>query len=371
MSNNVTKKIICGCDDGHDSVKANIAILTVQDNEVIDIETKTFAIPSKVLHGAQSTGIGGEDSVDGGIYTVDDVQYTVSDSLGGNVIDTRSLNYPTSAVNRVLVNDVLLNMGLGGCDVVLTTGLPLSDFYLPDASPNRDLIERKRANLLSATGPIKQHMIDGLMPNIVEHNVMPEGVGAVYDMAVNENGTDNEEFFDLLEAGPVGVIDIGGKTIDLAVATMGRNGIIVDMSRSVSINFGMLKVMESINDQLKIDLQLSNPLAPRAMLRLLKTKQMMFSGKFIDVSKSFDTAVDKCWTEMCDLLRSRWGHAQDLSRIVVAGGGAYTFSEKVKSLYPQSVTSDKPEFANARGMLKLRMLSFLQSLDKAKAAEAA
>lgn len=355
-------KIICGCDDGHDSIKVNMAILECVGDEVTTMNTKSLVIPSKAVHGAQSTGIGGEGSTDGGIYEVDGSLFTVSDALTGSVIDTRALEYATSAVNRVLVNDALMRLGLGGKEVALTTGLPLSDFYLGNAAPNTALIERKKANLLSATAAISLHLSNAAVPNIVEHRVLPEGVGAIYDMAVNADGSDNQEFFELLEEGTVGVIDIGGKTIDLAVVSMGRGAPVVDMRRSGSINFGMLKVQDEINMQLSMKLRMSNPLSPRAMLKLLKEKTMMYAGQKRDVTDVFDASVEATWPEIEGLIKSKWGGAEDLARIVVAGGGAYTFFDKIKEVFPAAVCSESPEFANARGMLKVGMLTFMQNM---------
>lgn len=352
----IKKVIVGGCDDGHDSIKLEVCILSVRDGELVGREHKSLCMPSKVFHGAIATGLNGAD---GGIYKVGSAMFTVSDALVGDVIDTRSLDYPVSAVNRVLVHDALLRLGMGGQPVALVTGLPISD-YFQGAEPNQDLIERKKLNLLSATGEISPHLNTQNLANIYDHSVASEGIAAIYDLAIREDGSDDEDFFELLEQAPVGVIDIGGKTIDMAVVTMGNGRPLVDMKRSASINFGMLKVQDALNAQLRKDFGLSQQLTPRAMARLLSEKRVMLSGEWHDATASIQTVINSLWPEIESQITAKWGKGQDLVRVVVAGGGAYSFFDCVKELYPQAIRSDKPESANARGMLKLAMLKVLE-----------
>lgn len=367
----IVRKIICGCDDGHDSIKAVVCELDVVNGEVESMNISKLTIPSKVLHGARATSLSSAGAnADGGIYKVGEEMFTVSDGMSGEVIDTRSLEYPTSSVNRVLVNDALVRMGFAGRDVTLVTGLPVSDYY-DGVQPNMELIERKKANLLSASAPISSFPAGVVMPNIISHGVCSEGVSAFYNMAINENGSDNEDFLKLLDDGPVGVIDIGGKTIDMAVVTLSRGGAQVDMMRSGSTSYAMLKVQEVIQTQLTKDYSLRQAVSPRAMKRVLSEKRLMLSGQAIDVTASVEAALNACWPEIQSAIISRWGNAEDLMRIVVAGGGSYSLFDRIKDCYPHAVRSDHPEYANAFGMVKVGMLNFMAELESEDSAVSA
>jgi plasmid segregation protein ParM len=365
----VVKKIICGCDDGHDSIKAVVCVLDVVDGAVAKMEIQMLTIPSKVLHGARATSLS-SGGADGGIYVVDGKTFTVSDGMSGEVIDTRSIDYPTSAVNRVLVNDALLRMGYGGCEVSLVSGLPVSDYY-DGVQPNIDLIERKKANLLTEVAPVQSFPAGKALPKIISHSVCSEGVSAFYHMAINDDGSDNEEFMALLEEGPVGVIDIGGKTIDMAVVALNRGMAQVDIQRSGSINYAMLKVQDAIQTQLMKDYSLRQPVAPRAMKRILSEKRLVLSGQSIDVSQSVEAAVNQCWPEIEGAVLSRWGKAEDMMRVVVAGGGSYLLFDRFKGIFSHAVRPENPEYANGCGMAKVGVLNFQQSLEDASSAVSA
>ena len=357
-----TEMIFCGADDGHDSVKLAVCVLTEEEGTPTAKHLSYLTMPSKVANGVRSTSITGDDA--GGIYRVGDSKYTVSDSIATNeVIDTRSIEYPTSDINRVLVTDALIRANLRGKEISLVTGLPVADFFA-SGLPNRELIDRKKANLLTSGMPKEKAVhtfpTESLMPQITSHQVASEGIAAIYDFAINDDGSDNAEFLDLLDQAPVGVIDIGGKTIDMAVATIGRGKPQIDLDRTQSLQFGMLRVSEEIARQLRIDYDVRD-LTPRAMHRVIAKKELLLAGQSIDVSASVIKALDAVRADFLGKLKAKWGDARDLARIIVVGGGAYLLKDVVNELYKHTVTREAPEMANARGMLKIGMRQYLMS----------
>lgn len=351
--------VFCGVDDGHDTIKLAVAKIFRQDGG-LHIEPSFLSMPSKVFRGVQSTGVVGASAP--GIYEVNGERFTVSDVISGECIDTRAGIYPTSSINRVLVTEALVRAGLGGMDLEIVTGLPISDYY-SDAQVNTPLVEAKKANLLTATAPIQAFPTAIPMPNIAKHSVFAEGVAAVYHMAIRENGEDDEEFYQLLDTAPVGVIDIGGKTIDMAVVSLSNGVPSVDMGRTTSLNYGMLKVMEEIRAALRRDFD-AETISPRAMLRVLQTGELMLGGQMIDVRSSMQAGVDRAAPAVLDQVRAKWGKASDMARIAVVGGGAYTLFDCIKGIYPHATMPPTPEYANASGMLKLSMHAFLQSVSQ-------
>lgn len=357
--------IFAGCDDGHDSIKLAIRTVTQEGGKIISTEREHLTMPSKVVRGARAMALVNDDGASSGIYLVPnesggEESFTVTDALTSNdLIDTRAINYPLSTVNRVLVNDALMQAKLGGKDVRLVTGLPVSDYY-KDSGPNSELIEQKRANIL--TGKVSSISKTAKMPNIVEHLIACEGIAAVYNMAINDDGTDDPDFFRLLEQAPVGVIDIGGKTIDLAVVYLDRDRHQVDRSRTKSIDYGMLRLMNIVAAEVSRDHRMTE-ISPRAMFRILSEGKMMRAGELLDVSDSVQTAIAQELPNLFERIKAVWGKAEDMSKVIVVGGGAYLLAKPIKEgLYSHAEMSKEPEYANANGMVKMAMRAYLQRM---------
>lgn len=356
-SGEIIERYFAGCDDGHDSIKLEVVKLRIKDNVVMDQVVTRTIIPSKIHHGVGATGIGGDAA--SGVYSVGDKKFTVSDALQGDVIDTRSLNYPVSEENRVLVFHALLTAGLSGQEISLVTSLPVSDYYL-GATPNTVLHERKRANLMNPEHPVQQFggVVD--MPVVNDHRIMSEGLSAIYDMMINEDTSDNVGFFNMLDQGPIGVIDVGGKTTDLAVINVVNGKPQVDMKRSGSAEIGMLRMQRLIEHELMNKFEIKN-VSPRVMLDVLKNGKIMISGIEQDATDVVRKALNAVLPDFMGAIKSQWGNAKDMMQIIMVGGGSYTLFDDLKLIYPQLIRRDMPEFANARGMCKMAVRRYLLS----------
>lgn len=356
--------IFCGADDGHDSVKLSVVVVRDNNGSLEQLEEKKLMMPSKVVRGNRVLSITGDDN-GGSVYRTSDgegtlpEEFTVTDALSGNeLIDTRSLAYATSTVNRVLVYEALQRAGLSGKDVRLVTGLPVVDYYTTDGQ-NKALIDQKRRNIQEGAIELVRRNPPP-MPNIVQHNIACEGIAAVYDLAIRDDGSDDPEFIKLLEQAPVGVIDIGGKTIDLAVVYLDQGGHHqIDRARTQSINFGMLRVGSAIEEEIRKVYSIEE-ISPRVKHRILSEGTMMLSGEQIDVSEQVDAAINKVLPDLFTRIRQHWAKASDLSRVIVVGGGSYLLADKIKEqLYKHAESRPEPEYANSRGMLKMAMRQYV------------
>lgn len=349
--------IFVGCDDGHDSIKLVTRSLTDKT------ESSKLTMPSKVVRGSRAISLIG-DGAQSGVYEAGTEVFTVTDALvGSDLINTRTLNYPVSDVNRVLVHDALIRAGLSGKDVRLITGLPVQDYYR-NGAPNLELIEQKKANL--ADKAIQPKAATPLA-NIISQGVACEGVAAVYDMAINDDGSDNVDFFKLLEAGRyAGVIDIGGKTIDLAVVYLDRGQPQVDLSLTRSIDFGMLRIADQIRKEIQIAHKIDE-ISPRAMARVMSHRTMSLYGQDQSMQNEIATAIAKVTPDLFDRIRDIWGKVMhELTTVICVGGGTYLMKDEIKNgLLSHIQSRDEPEYANARGMLKMGMRSYIQSQEQA------
>jgi hypothetical protein len=158
------------------------------------------------------------------------------------------------------------------------------------------------------------------------------------------------------------VIDIGGKTIDLAVVYLDRGHHQVDRSRTKSIDFGMLRLMNSIRSEIAANHGVTD-ISPRAMFKVLTDRKMMLSGEYVDVSNDVQTALAKALPDLFERIRSVWGKAEDLAKVIVVGGGAYLLADEIKKgLYRHAESRKEPEYANGRGMLKMSMRNYLERM---------
>lgn len=324
---NPSTPIYVGVDDGF----ACTDIVVMEGGKV----TQTFAIASRARSGVHGTSvIGGDEAGITPCYETEGVQFTVGEMADAE--SARFNEYPFSAMNRAIVNHALRVAGLGGREVHIATGLPLSTYYKGD-KPNAEVIARKHKSI---TTPIKA-MDGGAMAVIVEHKVFPEGLAAWVDYAVGDDGQ--------MRAGSdetVGVIDIGGRTTDVAVVLPGRR---IDHARCGSADIGALNVVEAV--RLALHGSTGYDVGGSAIEKALRTRTLKMFGKTKDIGAEIDAAIAQSTDAVLREVNRRLGDAVDVDRILLVGGGAYLFKD-VASRYPNVIIPEQPEFANARGFAK-------------------
>jgi plasmid segregation protein ParM len=339
--------ITVGVDDGF----AMTDIIVMVDNKIVPFNAKkgeevvvngrpvrSVAIPSRARSGVHgTTAIGGDDpDMVVPCYETEGVKFTV-----GALSDAESAGfeaYPFSPMNRSIVHHALRVAGLAGCKVQIATGLPLSTFF-KGAAPNEELLARKDRSIMT---PVTS--IDGsAMAEIVAHQVCPEGLSAWVDWAISDDGK--------LRPGAIeettGVVDIGGRTTDVAVILPGKR---VDHARSGSAEMGMHDVIEEI--RVKLHKRFDYEISAVAIDQALRTGSLKMFGKPVDIRDEIDAAVqqvaDGVWREVS----RRLGTGLDLDRVLLVGGGAYLFRKALEARFPHVEVPADPEFANARGFAK-------------------
>lgn len=297
---------------------------------------KTLAIPSRAKLGA--VGVMSLEGKAVGGYEADGSRFTVSEMLDGD--NTRFPDYAVSALNRVLVNHALIQAGFGGQAIHLATGLPVRDYFLPNGRKNTALIEAKMANL---SKPVVSLGGDALA-EIVGQDVFSEALSAWLDYSIRLHGDEIEV---LTANGPVGVVDIGGQTTDIAVLLPGNNR---DADRSGSERIGVLNIQDRLRGLICAEKGLDD--LPGEMIDgALRTGVIRLYGKPVDVRDLVDEACQDTAQQILQAVRIRLGQGADLEKILFVGGGAEVLKHVLRG-YPQVETVADPQFANARGMLK-------------------
>lgn len=320
-----------GVDDGHSGIK------------VYTDDGKKIFVPSRITSGSELINI--SDSTGNNWYQTDDgKEYVVSADLPA--FDTRFSGYAVSDINRVLVHHALILAGLGGQDVSIMTGLPVGDYYIANQM-NTDLIGRKVKSLTEQRVTNRNPAV--AMAKIVRHNVASEAIAAFFDLLLDDEGNQRDEIAELVEAGSIGIIDIGGKTTDCAVVVGGGQSI--DATRSGTDNFGGLSLNKAVEPRLKEAFSVK-ALSPKQIDDAIRMGSLRLFGQDHACAEIIAEEKRVLARQIIDAATRKMGDGADLERIFFVGGGSLLLRDELVNLFPHAQLVDDPQFANARGMLK-------------------
>jgi len=331
-----SKLTYVGVDDGHYAVKVCLGNGAV------------YSFPSRAAQGKKVLDIDEGSNSSAFYQTEEGATFTVSEFLT-NYEDTRFADYPKSPLNRVLIHHALLRAGLGGKNVAITTGLPVSHYYLPGGQKNEALIKGKIINLNRGVTSASAKMA-----KIVKSNVSTEAISAYFDMIMNMDGSQSEHYEQLKEE-TVGVIDIGGKTTDCAVVHPG--GQQVDADRSGSFDVGLLNLNDTVSGLLRARYELEN-VPPRMVEQAIRTGKVKIAGEQVTVADLVAVEKQRLVEKMISGVRTKIGNGKDLDSVIFVGGGSIVLREQLTPLFKHGLFPEHPEFANARGMYKIAKYIF-------------
>lgn len=278
---------------------------------------------------------------------------TLDYTVGADGINTRFAGFDVSDVNAVLLHHALIEAGLGGKKVDIVTGMPLCDYFIGNVVNQRH-IDAKIANLKNA---VVTNMDDGVVCAVIDRvAVTCEGVCAGIDLMMDAEGNVCEKHLGLFEDGYVGIIDIGGKTTDMACLKREKSGALAIVhGYSGSESIGTLSLIDALAVRLPAALGISG-------LPVEKVESAIRSGVVRHFGKSFDVTeiVDEeklilAKTVMAAARRKMGADGGHLGAVVLVGGGSLALKEQIQRVYPEVLLADDPQNANARGMLKTAM----------------
>lgn len=344
-----------GADDGHDSIKTCTGYNT---------KTKTYTcsfIKSQAFLGLHQIMSMNKESA--AAYTTDGEDFTVAgDSALGKPLDTRFLQYPTSNLNRILVNHALISAGLGDKNVFLVTGLPVDQYYKL-GQPNISLIGDKKDSLMK---PVTNFNKKFSTANILGNEVFSEGLAAFFDAMFNGDGTVNDEIQQLINRRPITVVDLGGKTLDIATIHEGASGVYADRSGTDPV--GVISMKIKAIEMIKSHFTLNNDPPMNYVDEAFISKEYEFFGKSVNISDIIDKSCRSYIEEIKNVFHKRCGDGSDLGAVIFVGGGTallkLALGEEIFSeiFSGRIIIPNDPEFANARGMWKAASFLFPEAL---------
>ena len=250
--------------------------------------------------------------------------------------DTRLPEYPYSSINTVLMHHGLFKAGIRNPDIQLSTSIPLHDYYFKMDESKRKKRESVQRVITADSGII--------LPNIDHKMTLPEGLAGWIDMCFDKDGSKKPN----LPTGEVGLVDIGGRTTDIAVV----NGMSISTESIDTVKLGYLDVMDHLNELLNIRFNDSGQFAISALDKALRTQQIeVESGRVEDISQEVENVLhafsDRTLQEIGRIL----GNRGQLSGTCYFGGGV----EHIRNIIlqqPKVFIPENPQFSNVIGCLK-------------------
>jgi plasmid segregation protein ParM len=277
-----------------------------------------------------------------GLYETEIGDFTVSDDIEAE--NTQFDGYHTHPMNRVLVTHGLVSAGDGvfqGKNINLMTGLPVADFFQKGFKDD-EKIDLKTKNLLKPVTLLS----GGNGPIIKNVTVGCQAIAAWYDYVFDDAlGVRNDP------EGEIAIIDIGGRTTDIATVI---NGKAVDHSRTGTANIGVLDVYRDVNRAISSKWKLRTDLPIKVIDKAVRTGQIKLWKKIEDVSDIVQAVIAEYQDKIAREVESKINSGATMNAVVFVGGGSALFSN-IKSEFPNGETGDDPEFANARGLYKFAL----------------
>ncbi|MCF2900975.1 ParM/StbA family protein [Pseudoalteromonas sp. OFAV1] len=318
-----------GVDDGYDEVK-----VVLPDGECL-------RIPSHAKSGIDSSiSFGNEEK------TIFSYKVEGKDYVAGKILEhdnTASDDYPISNLNKVVVMHALRKASLSEKHKLhICTGLPLKKFY-KRGKPNADLIKRKMENLKSKNITSQD---DYSLPEIVNHQVLAEGLAAWFDYITYFNSDGRIERHNDKYQQRIAVIDIGGRTTDIVVI---KNGAI-DYERSSTIDAGMLNIKEEVRELIRDELEVE--INNEQMHTAINEGKVKLWGEWEDVQDIVARAESIITTRIESEAKHKLKNASDIDVVLFVGGTVNKIKGKIYNWFRTQVIVEQPGFANARGMQK-------------------
>ncbi len=327
-----------------DQTENNIKLVAVDDGyaqtKLVGECPKTGKVVKTMVRSSIRSGRYGLSGIGGGgisAYTTEEGDhFTVSSEIESE--NTQFDGFHTSTMNRVLVNHALVKAGYGGTRVDLMTGLPVADYFLDDER-DEERIESKQENLKRGVTSSEGE----LMPAIQNVKVGCQAVAAWFDYVLDDKLEQRND-----ASGRVAIVDIGGRTTDIAVVVGGNA---IDHSVSGTENVGVLDVYNGLKKAIRKQFSIREKFPIEHLDAAVRTGKMKLWNKDQDVKSLVDEIVHEQERYIAREVERRLGSAANLSAVVFVGGGAQLF-RSIASHFPNGVVPEDPEYSNARGLFK-------------------
>ena len=314
---------------GVDAGCAYIKVVAFDDNN----QLIKRAIPSIAVAGKPTADMTGKKSPS---YMCDGQTWSINLN-SSKYKDTRYPDYPYDQLNTVLLHHGIKQAGISNDEIQLATCIPLNDYY-SEMELNK---ARKRDSSQKAV--ISN---DGLTLPKIEHRLtVPEGLSGWIDLCFNFNGDKKSG----MPTNDVGLVDIGGRTTDIAVIVREME---IYTDTISTIPMGYLDVMANLNELINIQYKNTGKFALSDLEKALTARTMEIeSGRVENIGVLVDQAISIFTASLFRDVSHIIGNAGQLSGTCYFGGGVHHIKETIKEQEKVFIPED-PQFCNAIGALK-------------------
>lgn len=281
--------------------------------------------------------------------TIDDRTYFVGDLAirqsegAARSLDVHRLDDPSSRV--LILSALALFTRWDEESFNLVTGLP-SAFCASAAESWREKFQGSFNVKFSQGDDVQEKRI-----HIEKMKVVPQPFGTIYDLTLDKTGhLANSD----LSRQTVGVVDIGFKTTDFAVA---RGMEYIDRL-SGSITTGLSTAYGTIADRQQDEYRIHRE--NHEMDEIVQRGQVRMAGQTHDIGHIRREAFELVAQRVLTQLESLWNY-RDLDVILVTGGGGAALSELIVNRFGNARLVEGAQMANVGGYAKLAANIFKSS----------
>ena len=289
------------------------------------------------------------------------VEYYVGDAAmaaGGNrtweeeADKNQNLNIlVATAVHLLLDNDE---------EVELAVGLPMS-FYNSQRKAIRDALRtlNKVVTIRDKTKTIK-------ISNVF---VFPQSAGVYYSVLHNIDGSVKNH--NLINR-PVGVIDVGHRTVDLLFMTRGKKGLLPREDLCGSEDLGMNEAHKIIQIETSALIKGNADLIEVEKALLWFNCEYDFKGQTFNIRNIRDRAYAAHAQKIIAWVKQKWSdEINNLAAVIIGGGGGDALYSHFESAFPGIMKVENPSFGNAFGYLGAHALAKLAEMQEKALAQKA
>ena len=225
----------------------------------------------------------------------------------------------------------------------VVTSLPVRNWAVYEA-PLRNLYKNREITF-QRKGRMQRVIIDDFM-------VITQPFGALLMRALNTSGQIQDNVF---ATGNVGIVDIGGMTINMLVS----NHLATNEQWTTSDELGLLRALDTVRDAIRDDYPRIRP-ETQEVSQWVAEGSFNYIGKPIDMTSYVERYVYPVMSAIETKIDESWPEVGRLDAVLFAGGGSITLRPLIKprlgNLFSQIHLGGR--WDNARGSLNLANMEF-------------
>jgi len=221
--------------------------------------------------------------------------------------------------------------------VHLVTGLPIADYRR-----DKDALRARLQGLHRFAREGRR----GQSITVASVRVVPQAWGAVLALLLDDAGRIVRP--DLVDA-RVAVLDVGGRTVNY----LSIDGLSDIPAESRSTERGSWNVVRAVREYLDAEHPGLARMRDHQLMAAIVAGELYDGGDRVDVGAVTGPLLDDIGQEIVDTARQYWGHgAATFRQVLVCGGGAHLWGQRIRDAFRQAVVLEQPELANARGFYR-------------------